>query len=551
MRFRLFLCSSLAWLTWGANSAKAAEYEADICVYGGTSAGVVAAVQGAREGKTVVLLEPGAHLGSMATEGLGSTDIDNHGPFQNSPAVGGMALEYYRRIAKAYGREDAFEEMLRTGAKKRELWRFEPRVAEKVFNAWIAEAGDKVRVLFSERLPDKGGVQKDAAKIVAVKTANGVWVKAKVFIDATFEGDLLAAAGVSYTVGREGNAKYGETLNGIVTNTKHSQFDRRIDPYKIPGDPQSGLIFGVNDESLGEQGAPSPAIQAYAFRNNFTKDPNNRIPFERPDNYDPSKYELQRRYLEAGGDIGRPNLSLPNGKTDPGGWHHLTGNMPNWNHGYPEATYEERQRMIKDSLDYIKGLCWFLANDPSVPEKVRSEWSQWGTCKDEHVDNGGWPHVFYVRNGRRMISDFVLIEQHGVKTNTLPIEDPVAMVWWPHDLHNARRIVKDGAVWNEGAVFGGTNWIPFGVPYRCLYPKPHEAVNLLTPTCPSSSYVAYGAYRIEFTFMAAAQATATAAAIAIDDGVDVQNVNYPKLRSKLLADGQIIEWKQAGSSEIK
>ncbi len=514
----------------------AEDFSTDICIYGGTSAGVVAAVQAKKMGKSVILLEPGKHLGSMATEGLGGTDIDNH-PFQNSPAVGGLALDYYRRIAKAYGKEAAFEEMLKTKEKKSALWRFEPSVAEKVFDTWVSETN--VQVIRDARLAEKDPVAKSGAAIQSVTTISGDTITAKMFIDATYEGDLLAAAGISFTVGREGNAKYGETLNGIVTDTRHSQFEKRIDPYKTPGDPQSGVIFGVSAEPIGENGAPSPAIQAFAFRNNFTKVPANRIPFEKPENYDPSRYELQRRFLEAGGNIGAPNLSLPNGKTDPGGWHHLTGNMPNWNHDYNTAPHAERVKMLKDSLDYIKGLCWFLANDPAVPEKVRAEWSQWGTSKDEHVDNGGWPHTFYVRNGRRMISDFVLIEQHGTKTNTLPIDDSVAMVWWPHDLHNARRLVKDGAVWNEGAVFGGTNWIPFGVPYRSLYPKASECTNLLTPTCPSSSYVAYGAYRIEFTFMAAAQATATAAAIAIDDAVSVQKVSYPKLLDQLTKDGQV------------
>ena len=517
-------------------SCQAATYEADVCIYGGTSAGVVAGVQAAKMGKSVIILEPGQHLGSMASEGLGGTDIDNHG-FRNSPAVGGLALEYYRRIAKAYGREKAFEDMLRTDEKKSPLWRFESKVAEKTFDDWAAEA--KVTVIRGARLADHKPATKNGATLISVRTISGDEISAKMFIDATFEGDLLAAAGVTCTVAREGNAKYGETVNGIVTNSTHSQFDRKIDPYKTPGDPKSGVIFGVSDEPLGEHGAPSPAIQAYAFRNNFTKDPANRVPFAKPDNYDPAKYELQRRFLAAGGNLGAPNPALPNGKTDPGGWHHLTGNMPNWNHGYPEADHAERQKMLKDSLDYIKGLCWFLANDPAVPEATRKIWSQWGTTKDEFTDNGGWPHTFYVRNGRRMVSDFVLIEQHGTKPNTLPVEDPVAVVWWAHDLHNARRVVKDGAVWNEGAVFGSTNWIPFGVPYRCLYPKAAECDNLLTPTCPSSSYVAYGAYRIEFTFMAAGQATATAAAIAIDDKTTVQKVSYAKLIAQLTKDGQV------------
>lgn len=538
MNFTLKIPLSFLAGVFLAPSSFSADLSTDICIYGGTSAGVVAAVQATKMGKSVILLEPGNHLGSMASEGLGSTDIDNHGPFQNSPAVGGLALEYYRRIAKAYDREAAFDAMLASREKKRQHWRFEPKVAEKVFDEWAAEA--KVKVIRGARLADENSTTKDGARLVSLRTVSGDTVSATVFIDATYEGDLLAAAGVSYTVGREGNAKYGETLNGIVTTTKHSQFEKKIDPYNTPGDPASGLIFGVSDEPLGEHGAPSPAIQAFAFRNNFTKNPDNRIPFVKPDNYDVKKYELQRRFLEAGGNVGAPNPSLPNGKTDPGGWHHLTGNMPNWNHGYPEANHAERQKMLKDSLDYIKGLCWFLANDPAVPEKTRAIWSQWGTAKDEHTDNGGWPRTFYVRNGRRMVSDFVLVEQHGTKNNTLPVEDPVALVWWPHDLHNARRIVKDGFAWNEGAVFGGTNWIPFGVPYRSLYPKASECENLLTPTCPSSSYVAYGAYRIEFTFMAAAQATATAASIAIDEKLPVQKVSYTSLRDRLLADGQVI-----------
>ncbi|RYD22798.1 MAG: FAD-dependent oxidoreductase, partial [Verrucomicrobiaceae bacterium] len=223
---------------------QAADLSADICIYGGTSAGVVAAVQGTKMGKSVILLEPGQHLGSMASEGLGGTDIDNHGPFQNSPAVGGLALEYYRRIARAYGREKRFEEMLREGVKKREMWRFEPHVAEKVFDEWAAEA--KVKVIRGARLADENPTAKEGPTLRSVRTISGDTVSAKVFIDATYEGDLLAAADVTCTVGREGNAKYGETLNGIVTTTKHSQFERKIDPYKTPGDPASGLIFGVS-----------------------------------------------------------------------------------------------------------------------------------------------------------------------------------------------------------------------------------------------------------------------------------------------------------------
>lgn len=508
----------------------------DVCIYGGTSAGVVAAVEAARLGKTVALVEAGQHLGGMSSEGLGGTDIDNHA-FQNSPAVGGLALEFYRRINAVYGRQDKFEEMVRTKSKQR-LWSFEPHVAEAVFDAWVKEAG--VQVFRGARLSGKEGVSKEGPRITALRTAAGGEFRAKVFIDATYEGDLLAAAGVSTTVGREGNAKYDETKSGIRTDTKHSQFDKRVDPYKVPGDRESGLIYGVQDGAVGEHGAGDESIQAFCFRLCLTKNPDHRIPITQPPGYDPAQYELQRRYLQAGGVITPPGASLPNGKTDPGSWHHLAGNLPGWNHLFPVADQKERERMLRESLEYTRGLYWFMAHDPAVPEKMREAWSEWGLCKDEFTDNGGWPRMFYVRNGRRMTSDFVMTEAHGRKVNPAPVTDPVAVVWWPFDLHNARRLVRDGAVWNEGAVFGGNDWIPFGVSYRSLVPKAGECVNLLTPTCPSSSYVAYGAFRLEWTFMATAQATAQAAVMAVEDKVSVQEVDYTRLRERLLKAGQVI-----------
>lgn len=535
MTFRFITLSSLLYFL--IPQVKAETVTTDVCIYGGTSAGVVAAVEAARLGKTVALVEAGQHLGGMSVEGLGGTDIDNH-EFQNSPAVGGLALEFYRRINAAYGRQDKFEEMVRTKSKQR-LWSFEPHVAEAVFDAWVKEAG--VQVFRGARLAEKKGVSKDGASIITLHTGKGTDFNAKVFIDATYEGDLLAAAGVSTTLGREGNAKYDETKNGIRTDTKHSQFDKRVDPYKTPGDSRSGLIYGVQDEPAGEHGAGDESIQAFCFRLCLTKNPDNRIPITQPPGYDPAHYELQRRYLQAGGVINPPGASLPNGKTDPGSWHHLAGNLPGWNHQFPTANQKERELMLQESREYTQGIYWFMAHDPAVPEKVRETWSQWGLCKDEFPENGGWPRMFYVRNGRRMVSDFVMMEAHGRKVNPAPVSDPVALVWWPFDLHNARRLVRDGAVWNEGAVFGGNDWIPFGVSYRALVPRAGECVNLLTPTCPSSSYVAYGAFRLEWTFMAAAQATAQAAVIAVEDKVTVQQVEYARLRERLLKAGQVIE----------
>ena len=515
--------------------------ETDICVYGGTSAGVIAAVQAAKLGKRVLLLEPGNHFGGMSVEGLGGTDIDNHKEFQNSLAVGGLALEFYRRVSLVYEREAAFDEMVRTHSKKGGMWSFEPHVAEAVFNRWIEESG--VTALRGHRLLEKGGVKKDGARITAIECENGVEIRAAMFVDCTYEGDLLAFAGVSFAVGREGNAKYGETKNGIRLDSTHSRLDRRIDPYRTPGNPESGVIYGVSDEALGEHGAPNQALQGFSFRLCLTQKPDNRLPIEKPAGYDPTHYELQRRYIAAGGTITPPGFGVPKGKTDPGSWHVLAGYLTGSNHHWNTASYAERERLLKESFEYVKGLHWYLANDPEVPLGTREKWSQWRPCQDEFQDNEGWPRMFYVRNGRRMVSDFVETEAHGRKDNPLPIADPIGVVNWPHDLHNARRLIKDGAVWLEGAVFNSKeqDWIPFGHAYRSIVPKPAECTNLLAPTCPSMSYVAYGAFRLEFNFMVAAQSAATAAALALDGGVRVQDVPYSELRAQLLKDGAVLD----------
>jgi hypothetical protein len=530
----------LALLATFTLSASAAPMEADLCIYGGTSAGVIAAVQAATMGEKVVLVESGQHLGGMSVEGLGGTDIDNQ-PFRNSPAVGGLALEFYRRINAHYNRSAKFEAMLVAGGKDTSLWRFEPLVAEAVWEAWAKETG--ITVLRGHRLKETAGVTKDSARITSLHFENGAEVRAKMFIDATYEGDLLAFAGVRFAVGREGNAKYGETNNGIRTDTTHKQHDKPIDPYKTPGDPKSGVIFGVQDEPLGEHGAADDSIQGYCFRLCLTKNPANRIAIKQPANYDITHYEMQRRYLAAGGVISPPHAAVPNGKTDPGTWHSLASNFTGWNHYYPIASYAEREAMLRTSRDYICGLYWFMAHDEAVPALQREAWAAWGLCKDEFTDNDGWPRAFYVRNGRRMIGDFVLTEALLRQANPEPVHDSVGMIWWPPDFHSARCLVKDGRVWNEGAVFNVSkkpDWIPCGIPYRCLVPKASECTNLLSPTCPSSSYVAYGAYRIEFTFMVAAQSAATAAVMAMNADIPVQSIDYKQLRERLLADKQVL-----------
>jgi hypothetical protein len=496
--------------------------QADVVIYGGTSAGVVAAVQAAKLGKRVALVEEGRHFGGMSVEGLGGSDIDNHKEFKNGAAIGGMAAEFYRRIGKAYGKD-------------RPQYQFEPHVAEAVFAEWLKEAG--VATYPGERLV---GVQKEGAKLLRMWMESGQEFAGKVFVDATYEGDLLAAAGVKTRIGREANAEYGETKNGIREKTTHAQFQVRVDPYWEPGNPASGLIPTIQDEELGTPGEGDRRIQGYCFRLCFTKNPANRLPWVKPEDYNPLNYEIYRRYIRAGGKLWQPGAGLPNGKTDLGSWHDLSANLYGMNHAWPGGDKATRARVLHEHLSFTQGLCWFLANDPSVPEPLRTTWAQWGPCQDEFTDNGGWPRMFYVRDARRMVSDYVITEHHTKKVGATPVEDPVGVAYWPPDTHHVRRIVRDGAAYNEGFVFGGEDWGPFGVSYRALVPKASEVVNLITPTCPSSTHVAYGAIRLEWTFMVLGQSVGLAACQAIDDQVAVQKVDYAKLKAKLLAEKQVL-----------
>ncbi|HEX3132228.1 MAG TPA: FAD-dependent oxidoreductase [Planctomycetota bacterium] len=469
-------------LVMGAVSA-AETLITDVCVYGASAAGVTAAVQVAREGQQVVLLEPGTFAGGISVDGLGGTDIDNHGDFKNSAAVGGLASEFYRRIGKAYGK-DGFG------------LRFEPHVAQGVVDALLAEHGVKPR--FHERLVlGAAGVEKTGTRISAIHLESGLTVQAKVFIDATLEGDLLFSAGVSTVIGREANALYHETKNGIRGSNTYRQFEVKVDPFRIPGDPTSGLIPTVQGEPFGTPGEGDHHLQGYCFRLCFTKDPANRVPFTKPEGYEPGQYEIYLRYLKAGGKLFSPSANLPTGKTDLGSWHDLSLNLYSMNDAYPGGDYATRVRVLREHRVFTQGLCYFLANDAAVPEAVRKAWSVWGTCKDEFADNDGWPRLFYVRDARRMVSDYVITEHHTRKTNQTPVEDPIAVAFWPPDTHHVRRIAKDGFCYNEGFVFGGDDWAPFGISYRALVPKANECTNLLAGLCLSSSHVVYGVIRLE------------------------------------------------------
>lgn len=525
---KLFSIVLLCWISPFAY----AQRTYDVVVYGGTSGGFTAAIQVARLGKSVALLEPTNHVGGMNVEGLGGTDIDNHKEFQNSPGVSGLALEFYQRIAKAYGREGAFEAMLKNGEKNSALWRFESSVAQRVINEWLTE--HKIDVFYQTRLSEeKDAVRKKGTQITQVRMEDGMIFRAKVFIDATIEGDLLAAAGVSTVIGREANATYGETRNGIRAVTDHAQFAVNVDPYKTPGDPKSGMIPTIQDEPFGTPGAGDNHLQAYCFRVCLTQNKANQRPFTKPANYDRSQYEIYLRYEKAGGKLYVPAVGVPNGKTDLGAWHDLSHNLYGMNVAYPGGDYATRKRVLAEHQTFTQGLFYFLANDPAVSEATRTAWQTWGYARDEFTDNGNFPRLFYVRDARRMVADYVITEQHGRRENPLPVTDPVAVAYWPMDIHSVRRIVKDGYAYNEGFVFGGNYWRPFGISYKALVPKPSECTNLLTPTCPSSSHLAYGAIRLEWTFMELGQAVGTAAVLAVDSGGPVQNVPYGTLRTAL------------------
>ncbi len=491
----------------------------DLVIYGGTSAGVVAAVQAARMGKTAVIVEPGRHLGGLTSGGLGATDIGN------KKAIGGISREFYRRLGRHYGQEES--------------WTFEPHVAEDAYKAMVAEAG--IPVVYGERLDLAKGVEKEQGAILAIVMESGRRFEGRMFIDATYEGDLMALAGVSYHVGRESNATYGETLNGVQTkNAKYHQFECAIDPYVVEGDPTSGLLPGIQEGGPGEEGAGDHRVQAYNFRMCLTNDPANRLPFPKPEKYDPLRYELLLRYLKAGHwTVMNLSKAMPNHKTDTNNKGAFATDNIGMNYDYPEGDYVVRERICDEHKDYQQGLMWFLVNDPRVPEHVRGEMSQWGLPKDEFTDYGGWPHQLYVREARRMISEYVMT-QHDCEGRTT-IDDAVGLAAYTMDSHHVQRYVKDGRVWNEGDVEVG-GFSPYPIAYRSIRPKREECANLLVPVCLSASHIAYGSIRMEPVFMVLGQSAATGAALAIDAGVPVQDVDLDTLRDQLKRDNQVLEW---------
>jgi hypothetical protein len=486
------------------------KYKVDVVVYGGTSAGVIAAYTAKKLGKSVILVQPSRHLGGLSAGGLGQTDIGN------KSAITGLSHDFYKRIGKHYGVP--------------EQWIFEPHVAEKVFNEYISEAN--IKVLFSKRLT---GLKKNNSTIVSIdlettelaKTKAKTTIVAKQFIDCTYEGDLMAKAEVSYTVGREANTQYNETYNGVQLLDKH-QFPDGIDPYVIPGKPESGLLYGISTNKLMPNGTGDKAVQAYNFRLCLTTDQKNKIDIKKPIGYDSTRYELLLRQIAAT----KPKeltwqlmhiQPMPNNKTDINNCGGFSTDMIGANYDYPNADYETRKKIIKQHEIYTKGLLYFLANDPRVPLHLRQEMQQYGYPKDEYTDNENFTPQLYIREARRMISDYIMT-QSNCQGNTI-VPDPIGMAAYTMDSHNCQRIVVNGMVKNEGDVqIGG--FPPYPISYRSIIPAKKECNNLTVPVCLSASHIAYGSIRMEPVFMVLAQAAATASVLAINTQKPIQSIDF-------------------------
>ena len=525
--------------------------EHDLVVYGGTSAAVIAAVQAKKMGKSVIIVSPDKHLGGLTSGGLGWTDSGK------KEVIGGLSREFYHRVWQHYRKPEAWRQQKREeyGNKGQGhsaiddttecAWVFEPHVAERVYDEWIKELD--IPVVRDAWLDREKGVKKDGARIVSITTLDGKTYTGKMFLDTTYEGDLMAAAGVDYHVGREANSVYGEEHNGVQVGILHHRhhfgvLKQPLSPYRVPGDPSSGVLARISTEPPGVKGEGDHRVQAYCFRACFTRAPENRLPWPKPDGYDPSQYELLLRIFEAGWgmEFFEKFDPAPNWKTDTNNHGPFSFDNIGYNYDYPEASYERRKEIIAEHRTYQQGLLWFVANDPRVPANVREELNQWGLPKDEFVDNGHWSHQLYIREARRMIGAFVMTE--GELRKKKPTPDSVGMGSYTIDSHNVQRyITPEGHVQNEGDI-GVSTGGPYAIAYGSLVPKKGQADNLLVPVAMSASHIAYGSIRMEPVFMILGQSAATAAALAIDAKIPVQEVSYAQLRERLLADKQVLEW---------
>lgn len=530
----------------GCNSRNPNEYSADLIIYGGTSAAIIAAVEAVQSGKTVLVVSPDAHLGGLSSGGLGFTDTGD------KSTIGGLSREFYHRVWLHYNESSAWkwqkhsefgnkgQGTVAMDGENRTMWIFEPHVAEQVFEDLIAE--NKITVLRDEWLNRENGLVKQNGKIISFNTLSGKTFSGKLFIDATYEGDLMAAAGVKYHVGREACSEYNETWNGVQAGVfQHGHhFKDRIDPYKIPGKPESGLLPGISSEPIAKNCTGDNKIQAYCFRMCMSSNPDNLVPFPKPENYDPANYELLGRVFDAGWREWFNKFDLiPNRKTDTNNHGPFSSDFIGMNYDYPEATYERRKEIIQAHEEYQKGLLYYVANDERVPEEIRIQMANWGLAKDEFTGNGNWPHQLYIREARRMIGVYVTSENDVLAKREVP--EPVGTGSYAMDSHNVQRYVtSEGFVQDEGDI-GVDPEAPYSISYGSIIPKKDECTNLLVPVCVSATHIAYGSIRMEPVFMILGQSAAAAACLAIDYNTIVQDVDYSLLKKILEDKNQVLK----------
>jgi hypothetical protein len=513
----------ICWMFVPKESVGQSEYDVDVCVYGGTAAGVTAAYTVEKLGKNALLIEPGKRLGGMSSGGLGYTDIGN------KFAITGLARDFYRKLGSHYG--------------KFEQWTFEPKVAENIFKDYARRGG--YPVLYEYRIKE---VIKDNNRVTeiliehAMEPGREIRVRAKMFIDCGYEGDLMAKSGISYVTGREDNKEFNETINGVQLMDGH-QFPPGIDPYINPGKPKSGLLWGIQSERLQSNGKGDKKIQAYNFRICLTSDPLNRVTITRPADYDSSRYELLLRLFEKFPEKKSLNdyfiwSKMPNRKTDINNRGGFSTDMIGMNYEYPEGSYEDRAQIIKKHESYTKGLLYFYGHDSRVPDTLRQQMLQWGYPRDEYVEYGNWSPQLYIREARRMRGQYVMT-QHNCQGKEV-VKDGIGLAAYTMDSHNCQRVVVDGMVKNEGNVEVG-GFGPYPISYGAIVPKKTEVENVLVPVCLSATHIAYGSIRMEPVFMVLAQSAATAAVMAIDNNSNIQNVDVKLLQEELksnpLADG--------------
>lgn len=522
-----------AWCCFGiATLIMTASSDAhDIVVYGATPAGVAASVAAAREGKSVALIEPLELAGGMMSGGLGFSDSNQTA----RETLGGIFEEFHLRVERYYA-DQGIKLPYEVRVKDNKPWTYEPHVAEKVFNEMLAEA--KVEVHLGESL---AAAQREGKAIASIRTASGKQFAGKVFIDATYEGDLMAAAGVEYRIGRESRDEFDESLAG-ARYPKQPVVD--VSAMNQNGKP----LPLINSVERTPEGQGDKRIMTYSFRFCFSRDPANQVPFAKPADYDAGRYELLRRFLVAHPDTPRvlDLYALPNNKLDGnnGIGLQLSIGLVGENHAYPDGSPEQRKQIWAAHRSYAEGLFWFLKTDPAVPAPIREQMNSIGYAKDEFEKFGHFPPVLYVREARRMVGSYFLTQADIRRNATKP--DSIGIGSFPIDSHDCQRItLPDGGFINEGTIFpvrqadrkiGHIHQIP----YRAITPKAEQCTNLLVPVCLSASHVAVSSVRVEPTWMMLGQGAGIAAAVAVEEGVTVQNLNYEHLAPRLKRQGQLL-----------